>query len=433
MASAVHLLCRTCNSRQSTPFIRTYQWSTYSLLVVATLCVTDLDDLHDHFLFTMLISAFLMDCSSDFELEPATPRTPLSPMAFACTSPTTATFDRPISPTSSTSSHESCSSLPATPRGSIDALPLELASAKPSPDDMAFYANELSSRIQIYTPMASQYITDAPRPESLFLPSWSSSQKKLHRRAVVIPAYPPPPPPVSRPLPRSSLPMDLGEDDFEVVWIQDENTDSQVGGLDVILEDESLDSPTFTADDVLELIDEYDDEDAEMAWSPDHVEEEHAAEPSQFSHRPASSHDPSASLCTSHVIDLASPVLKSKFSTSTLGSIPPSPSPKSKWKGGKLRLSSLKVSSFKSPTSAASSSWMTKSPKTPPRTPKTPRTPYSFAQYPKVRRGRSSSSSSSSSYYTNSDCTSCSGDSKTSSLSAGLQRKPIPVEMFLKH
>ncbi|KAH8824206.1 hypothetical protein DL96DRAFT_1818002 [Flagelloscypha sp. PMI_526] len=40
------------------------------------------------------------------------------------TSPTTTTFDRPTSPASSMSSHESHSSLPATPRGSVDSPPL---------------------------------------------------------------------------------------------------------------------------------------------------------------------------------------------------------------------------------------------------------------------------------------------------------------------
>ncbi|KAH8824205.1 hypothetical protein DL96DRAFT_1558096 [Flagelloscypha sp. PMI_526] len=137
--------------------------------------------------------------------------------------------------------------------------------------------------------------------------------------------------------------MDLGEDDFEAVWIQDETVDCQVGGLEVILEDEGLDSPTFTADDVLELNNEYDDEDIEMAWGPDHVEEDCADEHHQFSRPPTSSYDPSALLCGSHGTNLASPILKSKISTSILGSIPPSPSRKSTWKGGKLRLSSLKV------------------------------------------------------------------------------------------
>lgn len=263
-----------------------------------------------------------------------------------------------------------------------------------------------------------------------------TAQSSVVRRKRTLPNYPPPPPPTARPRPppRTPIPTDISNAELESpsqgpviveqVWFDDEEGDVQSHPL------LTSDSDTSCAS-VNSPLSSYSSE-AHRPISPFSF----PASPSTSSHSCDEKDDDSQ--------DDVSRTLRSRWSTSTIGSLPPelprtgpaaifSPF-KTVFCGRSRRAGNLKAP-VRSQTEGllrtraqilpAIKHSFSKS-----HTFTTPSPPSSPIQFIRRRGSRSSTSSGRTSQWSgSSDCDSCKSGSGSGS---GLNRKPIPVEMFLR-
>ena len=268
-----------------------------------------------------------------------------------------------------------------------------------------------------------------------------SSFVRRKRSPPSLPKYPPPPPPLikSRPPPRMAIPADIGDidlaDDLDnptpvisQVWFDDEQEDAIVYSQSSVAT--SPPRKSIDSDAPRSSIDSYSSSHSSEPRTP--------ISPFSFPSTPATPYDDVE--CESSL----NPALRSRWSTSTLGSLcaePPRTSPTT-------LLSPLKTVFSGRAWRVASSNSHTRSASTPvshssrPRvhipspskvlgmhsrifnaTPSPPSKPERHVR----RRGSRSSTSSGTSHW--SECDSCESNG---SQGSGLRRKPIPVEMFIR-
>ncbi|KIK24844.1 hypothetical protein PISMIDRAFT_677967 [Pisolithus microcarpus 441] len=363
-------------------------------------------------------------------------------------------------------------------------------------DDYDFYAHEFQDFISFYSESSQ---TPAPRPDSIILASEATplgvetlvskrcgrsrfskplpllppptppittvpselasfsgriaarnSLVRRKRNTPPLPNYPPPPPPTieSRPPPRVSVPADISTVDLvddlgvsskppivlEQVWFDEEDEDSMLHMTSKALSEAAL---SDTVHDLPSQPRKSTDSDApcssiESDTSSQSAEAHSPISPFSFPSTPSSSSHNDE--CESGI----SPVLRSRWSTSTLGSVvEPSRtgtttllSPFKTVFGGRSRRAINSNLVSRSPPSSGSRSHIRSPSKLPlnmnvfPTTPSPPSTP---DRYVRRRGSRSSTSSTGTSRW--SECESCESGG---SLASGLRRKPIPVEMFLR-
>ncbi|KAI6037602.1 hypothetical protein EDC04DRAFT_3029828 [Pisolithus marmoratus] len=380
------------------------------------------------------------------------------------------------------------SSFPA--RQLVDCLSPASKGEDVSDDDYDFYVHELQDFISFYSECSST--TSAPRPDSIILSgeaaalaaeALESKSRGRSRFSKPLPSLPPPTPPIttapsvptsssvqiaarnslavdSRPPPRVSVPADISTGDLvddlgvsskfpivlEQVWFDEEDEDSvysQPSSASTSHINSMVPSATASSDTMLDCRFSTAQEYRFRCTTLFLLSQVHR--PSLPRRKAQSLH--SRSLARLQVLRSGyndecesgpSPVLRSRWSTSTLGSVvEPSRtgttallSPLKSVFGGRSRRAINPSVSSRSPPSSRSRSHIRSPSKLPVNAnvfPTTPSPPTSPDRHIRRRGSRSSTSSTGTSRW--SECESCESGG---SLGSGLRRKPIPVEMFLR-
>lgn len=279
------------------------------------------------------------------------------------------------------------------------------------------------------------------------------------RNTPPLPNYPPPPPPTikSRPPPRVSVPADISTVDLvddlgvsskppiflEQVWFDEEDEDSiysQPSSAST-LHKPSMVLPAAALSDTVHDLPSQPRKSTDSDAPPSSIESDTSSQSAELRSPISPFSFPSTPSSSSHNDECesgTSPVLRSRWSTSTLGSVvEPSRtgtttllSPFKTVFGGRSRRANNSNMASRSPSSSGSRSHIRSPSKLPvninvfPTTPSPPTTP---DRHVRRRGSRSSTSSSGTSRW--SECESCDSGGGPGS---GLRRKPIPVEMFLR-
>ncbi|KAL4078178.1 hypothetical protein V8B97DRAFT_1935567 [Scleroderma yunnanense] len=317
-------------------------------------------------------------------------------------------------------------------------------------------------RSRFSKPLPSPPLPTPPLSTFRSVPTFSLVQTTAHsssirrkRNTPSLPKYPPPPLPLakSRPPPRMAIPADIGDIElvdelegpskspvFGQIWFDDDDEYTSIysqPSAALAKPETSLDAmdggvalrKSIDSDAPRSSLDSYSSSNSLEAQSP--------ISPFSFPSTPSSSSHEHDDEYESNL----NPALRSRWSTSTLASLPAEPSrtgtatllsPFKSVFGGRT----WKVTSSNSHTRSAFASAQSSRPRMHIRSPSklmhshalpcTPSPPSTPSRHVRRQGSRSSTSSSGTSHW--SECDSC----ESNGSSGGLRRKPIPVEMFLR-